>query len=188
VTSGSGGSSIGEGSTTSTRKPSGSDSGGVARVRREGTGRLQRLVGVGDRIGMATLPFLLVGMALNVAFPSVFSVGGPWAALRTASISILVVGVVVWAWSVALILAKVPRGELITSGPYRLVKHPLYVGVALLVLPWVGFLCDSWLGAVIGILVYAAARTFAPVEEEDLAQRFGPAWEAYERSVAVPWL
>jgi protein-S-isoprenylcysteine O-methyltransferase Ste14 len=154
----------------------------------ERTSSVQRLVGVGDRIGIATLPFLLVGVALNVGFPSVFAVGGPWPALRAVSIPILIAGVIVWGWSVALILVKVPRGELITGGPFRLVKHPLYTGVALLVIPWAGFLCNSWLGTVIGILVYAASRTFAPVEEADLARRFGPAWDAYEQSVALPWL
>jgi Isoprenylcysteine carboxyl methyltransferase (ICMT) family. len=47
----------------------------------------------------------------------------------------LIPGVTIWIWSVVLILTKVPRGELITSGPYALVKHPIYTGVALLVLP-----------------------------------------------------
>ena len=53
-----------------------------------------------------------------------------------------------------LILAKVPHGQLITSGPFSLVRHPLYTDVALLVLPWVGFLLDSWLGALVGIALY----------------------------------
>jgi hypothetical protein len=47
-------------------------------------------------------------------------------------------GVTVWAWSAMLIVTKVPRKELITEGPYSLVRHPLYTGVALLVLPWAG--------------------------------------------------
>jgi protein-S-isoprenylcysteine O-methyltransferase Ste14 len=48
-------------------------------------------------------------------------------------------------------LRKVPRRELITNGPYAIVKHPLYTGVALLVLPWIGFISNTWLGAVIGV-------------------------------------
>lgn len=51
------------------------------------------------------------------------------------------------SWPVYLILTKMPRRDLITTGPYALVQHPLYTGVALLVLPCVGFLCNSWLGA-----------------------------------------
>ena len=70
-----------------------------------------------------------------------------------------------WIWSVVLILTRVPRGELITSGPYALVKHPLYTAVAVLVLPWIGFLFNTWLGALIGVALYIGSRIFAPAEE-----------------------
>lgn len=100
----------------------------------------------------------------------------------------LTCGVGTWGWSVALILAKVPRGELITSGPFALVKHPLYSAVALLVLPATGFLRNTWLGAAVGLVMYAASRRYAPEEEADLARRFGAEWEAYRRRVKLPWL
>lgn len=149
---------------------------------------LKALVGSGDKIGLFTLPFLVVGLALNVAYPALFEVGGPPAALRVASVVVLIAGLIVWAWSVVLILTKVPRGELITSGPYALVKHPLYTGVALLVLPWLGFLFDTWLGALIGIVLYIGSRRFAPAEEAELARTFGADWDAYRKAVRMPWL
>jgi protein-S-isoprenylcysteine O-methyltransferase Ste14 len=149
---------------------------------------LTDLMGSGDKIGLLTLPFLAVGLALNIAYPSVFAVGGPPTALRLLSIAVLVPGLVVWGWSVALILTKVPRGQLITSGPYALVKHPLYTGVALLVLPWAGFLLNTWLGAVLGAVVYIGSRKFSPNEEADLAKTFGAAWHDYRRKVKIPWL
>jgi protein-S-isoprenylcysteine O-methyltransferase Ste14 len=68
------------------------------------------------------------------------------------------------------------------------VKHPLYTSVALLVLPWLGFLLDTWLGALIGIVLYVASRLLAPGEEADLAGQFGPEWDAYCRRVKVPRL
>lgn len=39
--------------------------------------QLKVLIGSGDRIALFTLPFLIVGLILNVAYPSPFSVGGP---------------------------------------------------------------------------------------------------------------
>jgi hypothetical protein len=54
---------------------------------------------------------------LNITYPATFSVGGPPTALRLVSVVVLAVGVTIWAWSVFLILARVPRGELITTGP-----------------------------------------------------------------------
>ena len=149
---------------------------------------VKRLVGSGDKIGLLVLPFLAGGLVLNIAFPSFFAVGGPPAALAAISIAVLVVGVAVWIWSVVLILVNVPRGMLITSGPYALVKHPLYTGVALLVIPWAGFLLNSWLGVVIGVVLYVGDRLFAPEEEARLSKSFGPRWEAYRKTVRMPWV
>jgi protein-S-isoprenylcysteine O-methyltransferase Ste14 len=149
---------------------------------------LKALVGSGDRIGLLTGPILAVGLILNLLFPSWFSVGGPPAALRTLSIIVLIPGVINWLWSVILILTEVPKKRLITNGPYALVKHPLYTGVALLVLPWVGFLLDSWLGVLVGAVLYISSRLFAPAEEEALAKTFGVAWDEYCHKVKMPWL
>ena len=127
---------------------------------------LKGLVGSGDRIGLFTLPFVVVGLALNIAYPALFDVGGPPIVLAAVSVAVLVAGVTIWIWSVVLILTKVPRGELITNGPYSLVKHPLYTSVALLVLPWIGFLLNTWLGAAIGIALYVGSRIFAPSKRQ----------------------
>ncbi|HEU4354188.1 MAG TPA: hypothetical protein VFT27_01235 [Actinomycetota bacterium] len=149
---------------------------------------LKRLIGSGDRIVLFTLPFVIVGVTLNVLFPSWFEVGGPSDALRLISILVLIPGVVIWIWSAMLVLTRVPRGELITSGPFALVKHPLYTGVSLMVLPWVGFLLDTWLGAALGIVLYIGSRMYAPAEEAALSESFGPAWDEYRDTVKIPWL
>jgi protein-S-isoprenylcysteine O-methyltransferase Ste14 len=149
---------------------------------------LKDLVGSGDKIAMFTLPVLVVGVILNVLFPSVFEVGGPSDAVRAISIVVLTVGVVTWLWSVVLILRDVPRGTLITGGPFSIVKHPIYTGVSLLVLPWLGFLLDTWLGALVGIVMYVGSRRYAPEEEAELSRSFGAEWDAYRDAVKVPWL
>jgi protein-S-isoprenylcysteine O-methyltransferase Ste14 len=131
---------------------------------------------------------VVAGVLLNLANPSIFSVGGPPVWLRLVSIAILVPGLAIWVWSAILILSNVPRGRLITTGPYAWVRHPLYTAVALLVLPWVGFLLDTWLGVRIGAVLYVWSRTFAPAEEAALSLSFGDAWREYTRSVRLRWL
>jgi protein-S-isoprenylcysteine O-methyltransferase Ste14 len=150
--------------------------------------KLRALVGSGDKIGLVVLPFLIIGVAANALDRAAFSVNGPSEALRITSIIALAFGVAIWAWSVLLILTRVPRGMLITTGPFALVKHPLYTSVALLVLPWLGLLLDTWLGAAIGLILYAASRRYAPEEEADLACIFTSTWEQYRQSVKIPWL
>jgi hypothetical protein len=37
-------------------------------------------------------------------------------------------------------------------------------------------------------VLYVASRMFAPAEEVQLAQTFGPVWDAYTAKVKLPWL
>ena len=150
--------------------------------------KLKDLVGSGDKIGLLTAPFLVVGLILNILFPSFFQVGGPSDALKVISLIFLLPGIVIWAWSVVLILTKVTKNELITTGPYAWVLHPLYTGVAWLVLPWVGILLNSWLGILIGLILYIGSRLFSHEEEEKLSKAFGAAWDAYRKKVLLPWI
>jgi len=150
--------------------------------------KMKTLIGSGDKIILFVLPFLITALILNIMIPSIFDVGGPLVILKVISIIILIPGVVIWMWSIALILTMVPRKELITNGPYSIVKHPLYTGVALLVLPWIGFLLNTWLGAFIGITLYMGSRIFSPAEEEKLSKTFSITWERYCNDVKIPWL
>jgi protein-S-isoprenylcysteine O-methyltransferase Ste14 len=149
---------------------------------------LKVLVGSGEKIGLFTLPFITIGLILNILYPSAFKVGGPSTTLKVVSVIFLIPGVIIWLWSVALILIRVPNKELIKNGPYLLVKHPLYTGVALLVLPWLGFLFNTWLGVFIGIVMYAGSRIYSPEEEKLLSLTFGPEWKEYCSKVKIRWL
>ncbi len=150
--------------------------------------KLQALIGSGDKIGRSTAPVLIMGLVLNIVYPSLFSIGGPSFVLSVISIIVLIPGITIWIWSVILILTKVPKKELIMSGPFSLVKHPLYTGVAFLVLPWVGFLFNTWLGVLVGIMLFIGSRKFSPEEEKQLSETFGIAWDEYCGKVKIPWL
>lgn len=150
--------------------------------------KLKEFLGSGGKIWALTIPFLAAGLALNILFPSVFRVGGPSTALTALACVLLAIGVTAWFWSIAKLLVKIPRKELITTGPYALVKHPIYTSVGLLVFPSLGLLFNTWLGVPVGIVLYIGARIFAPEEEAQLSKTFGPAWDDYRESVKIPWL
>ena len=149
---------------------------------------LRSLVGSGDRIFLFTAPFIVVALDLALADPPIVDVAGPPAWLQALSVPVLVAGLAIWLWSVVLILMNVPHGRLITDGPYAWLRHPLYTAVALLVLPWLGFLLGSWLGLLIGLGLYLGSRIFAREEETALARTFGTAWGDYSRNVKLGWL
>jgi protein-S-isoprenylcysteine O-methyltransferase Ste14 len=149
---------------------------------------LKSLIGSGDRIALCTVPVVLVALVLWAFDPARVAVDGSNPVVRAVTLVGLGVGLVGWAWSAILILTRVPKGELITTGPFAVVKHPLYTSVGLLVLPSLGILLGTWLGIVIGVALYVGSRLFAPAEERELRSTFGARWDAYEQRVLLPWL
>lgn len=82
--------------------------------------------------------------------------------------------------------------ELVTSGPYRYLRHPIYAAfIAIMVC--VGPMSTSWLLGLSGlILVLSIAVARVPIEEAQLRERFVKRWEDYRARTAafvpgVPW-
>jgi protein-S-isoprenylcysteine O-methyltransferase Ste14 len=67
---------------------------------------------------------------------------------------------------------------LVTTGPYRWLRHPFYVGVLLLVLACF-LLAANWFMALAGFAVFALLAIRSPIEERKLAERFGDEYLAY---------
>lgn len=108
------------------------------------------------------------------------------AAWRWLAVALLLPTLAFYTWSSRTLGANYRGGvglydghELVTTGPYRWIRHPIYVafiGLMLLVL----FLSANWvLGSSGLLLVSAIAAARIPVEERELDHRFGPAWKSY---------
>jgi protein-S-isoprenylcysteine O-methyltransferase Ste14 len=78
--------------------------------------------------------------------------------------------------------------ELVTSGPYRLVRHPIYSGVLLAGVGTAVALSWQWLIAVALAGVYFVYS--ATVEERNLTTQFPDTYPAYRRSskMLVPFI
>jgi protein-S-isoprenylcysteine O-methyltransferase Ste14 len=73
--------------------------------------------------------------------------------------------------------------SLVSSGPYRITRNPMYVGLALILAAWAAFLWSAW--TIAGPLIFIAyIRRFqiAP-EERALADLFGPQYGEYKARV-----
>lgn len=149
---------------------------------------IKTLTGSGRKIGIFTLPFIIAGVILNLRFPAFCEIGGPGPILKVISALLLGLGLVSWTWTVILILTRVPRGELITTGPFSIVKHPLYTTVALLIIPFTGILFNTWVFIPVGLVLYIASRVFSPEEERMVEGMFGDEWHQYLKGVTIKWL
>ncbi|MEN8158690.1 MAG: isoprenylcysteine carboxylmethyltransferase family protein [Myxococcota bacterium] len=71
---------------------------------------------------------------------------------------------------------------LATTGPYAWVRHPRYVQVSTALLGW-ALLANYLVGYVLLVLWIPALLAVVALEERELRDRFGSAWEDYARRV-----
>jgi protein-S-isoprenylcysteine O-methyltransferase Ste14 len=68
--------------------------------------------------------------------------------------------------------------QLVTSGPYRWVRHPLYtVGSSMFIS--FGIVADNWFIAALGVLAFTGMAIRTPKEEAHLIEKFGDEYREY---------
>jgi protein-S-isoprenylcysteine O-methyltransferase Ste14 len=70
------------------------------------------------------------------------------------------------------------RHTLVTNGPYRWVRHPLYTFASSLFIAF-GMMADNWFIALLGILAFTIMAIRTPREEANLIEKFGDDYRAY---------
>jgi protein-S-isoprenylcysteine O-methyltransferase Ste14 len=139
-------------------------------------------------LGLLFLSLLIFSTGPVGFMALLLALSGSLLAVAGAGLVVICHGELGAAWSFA------PKADqstgLITTGPYRLVRHPIYLGLALLALGQaVAF--GSWptlFIALLGIVPTLAWR--ARVEEELLSRTFGESYEVYRQrtKMIVPHL
>ncbi|MDA8292617.1 MAG: isoprenylcysteine carboxylmethyltransferase family protein [Actinomycetota bacterium] len=112
----------------------------------------------------------------------------PWRAGLGVPLVVLGLGFAVWArvhighnWGTPMTQKDEP--ELVTSGPYRLVRHPIYSGILVAGVGTAVALSWLWLVAVLLAGVYFIYS--ATVEERYLTEQLPDAYPAYKRSTKM---
>ena len=67
---------------------------------------------------------------------------------------------------------------LVTSGPYRWVRHPYYLSLLLLVCG-TSLAAANWFIGATGLIVFCLLAIRAPIEERKLTERFGEEYRSY---------
>jgi protein-S-isoprenylcysteine O-methyltransferase Ste14 len=150
---------------------------------KEGRSRWGQFAGV--RVGILLVILLLVRARV---FKGQTITSNPW--LEGIGLVIFLAGLAlaIWArlylgrnWGMPMSQKLDP--ELVTTGPYRRVRHPIYSGIILGMVGTSIAVSWYWLIAVVllgGYFIYSAT-----VEERDMADRFPDAYPAYKRSTKM---
>jgi protein-S-isoprenylcysteine O-methyltransferase Ste14 len=145
--------------------------------------RLSRF-GVGPRIVAAALSYSALAAVLTWVFPRECLVGAlSTPVVRTFAILLVAAGMSIWILGVAGAMRAYSRDELVTTGVFGLVRHPMYSAWIVFNLPGLGLLTTSWPFLITPLVAYAVFRLSIHVEDEYLTQRFGKAYLDYRRRV-----
>ena len=148
-----------------------------------GQTRLARFAGI--RVAIALLVLLL---ARARVFKGTATTNDPW--LQGFGLIIFVSGLVLAVWARVCLgrnwgrpMSQKVDPELVTTGPYRTVRHPIYAGLILAMAGTAVAVSWFWLIAVAvlgGYFVYSAT-----MEERYMAQLFPEAYPAYRRATKM---
>jgi protein-S-isoprenylcysteine O-methyltransferase Ste14 len=148
-----------------------------------GQSRWTRFAGV--RIGILLLVLLLVRLR---AFKGHTTTNNPWLQGVGLAIVLAGLGTAVWArvnlgrnWGMP--MSEKVDPELVTTGPYHRVRHPIYSGLILAMVGTAVAVSVFWLIAVAlmgGYFVYSAT-----MEERYMAERFPNSYPRYKQSTKM---
>jgi protein-S-isoprenylcysteine O-methyltransferase Ste14 len=121
---------------------------------------------------------------INPSWMAWSKIGLPeWARWLGVGLGILCVLGIYWLFSsigsgITATSATRREHRLVTSGPYRWVRHPLYTVGSSLFLSF-GLMADNWFIALLGVLAFIAVAIRTPKEEANLIAKFGDDYLEY---------
>jgi len=137
--------------------------------------------GVGPKIGRIALPYFASAIALTIIFPDVCTFGEPIRKpLLIVGIILLASGLILYAWTVRLLLKGLKETRLVTSGTYRYCQNPLYAFIILMIIPGIGLIMNSWLILTTIIIGYVVFKKFIKLEYKEMTEVFGEEYLKYK--------
>ena len=138
------------------------------------------MIGIGGLV-LWLSPFVYL---LNPAWMAWSKIGLPeWVRWLGAVIGIVCTLGIYWLFSsigigITPTSATRKQHQLVTSGPYRWVRHPLYTFGSSMFVAF-GLMADNWFISLLGVLAFIAMASRTPREESNLIEKFGDEYRAY---------
>jgi protein-S-isoprenylcysteine O-methyltransferase Ste14 len=125
------------------------------------------------------LPSLIAALLVHAYLPRVAALPPGLGFLRPLGYVLLLPGLILWGTAVVQLLTGFPKGHLVTTGAYGVVRNPIYASVTFFILPAVALLTLTWVYLVVSVFLYVGVTLFIGVEEQQLTRAFGKEYEAY---------
>jgi protein-S-isoprenylcysteine O-methyltransferase Ste14 len=140
--------------------------------------------GIGPKLALLCLPYIILSIVVMIKYPEFFDLRFlDNAAVMVIGFVWLGIGAIFWAASAVFFLKYFKTGELITRGPYRLCRNPIYSSLIVFVVPALGLILHSGLILTIALVLYIGFKISIHGENILLRRAFGKEFISYEQSV-----
>jgi protein-S-isoprenylcysteine O-methyltransferase Ste14 len=137
------------------------------------------IVGQGGKIILFMLPALIAAIGAHTVFPQIAALPQSLNFLKPVGYLLLLLGLILWGAAMIQLLTGFPKGILVTTGAYGVVRNPIYSSVTWFILPAVALLTLTWVYFVPSIFLYVGVLIFIGTEEKQLTMAFGKEYEDY---------
>jgi protein-S-isoprenylcysteine O-methyltransferase Ste14 len=137
--------------------------------------------------GIVSLAVALLGILLGLllSIPGFFSLYA-----LVAGLPLFIIGFLLRMWATIYfyrnglkVISTEPQGKLITYGPFRFSRNPLYLGGNVFMFFGAALMLGSTMGLLITVIHLPFLDFFIRREEKQLEQKYGEEWRSYKKRV-----
>jgi protein-S-isoprenylcysteine O-methyltransferase Ste14 len=142
------------------------------------------LGGIGPKLALLCLPYIILSLIVMYRFPPFFDLGF----LNLHYIKVIAfiwagAGFIFWITSAIYFLMYFKPGRLITMGPFALCRNPIYSSIIVFIIPGLAVIFHSGLILSISVVLYIGFKISIHGESHVLKDTFGDEYEKYKKSV-----
>jgi protein-S-isoprenylcysteine O-methyltransferase Ste14 len=137
------------------------------------------IVGQGGKIILFMLPSLIAAILIHLYLPHIAALPEKINFIKPLGFLFLLAGLILWGTAMVQLLTGFPKGKLVTTGAYGVVRNPIYSSMTFFILPAVTLLTLTWVYLVVSAFLYAGVMIFIGTEEKQLTQAFGQKYTDY---------
>jgi protein-S-isoprenylcysteine O-methyltransferase Ste14 len=137
------------------------------------------IIGQGGKIILFMLPALIAAILVQLYLPRITALPESVAFVRYIGYGLLLIGLIFWVTAIVQLLTSFPKGKLVTTGAYGIVRNPIYSSATFFILPAVSLITLSWVYFAPAIFLYIGVLIFIGKEEQHLKQAFGKEYLNY---------
>lgn len=141
------------------------------------------IVGQGWKIILFMLPSLIAAILIHTYLPQIAALPKSVSFITPVGYGLLLLGLILWGTAVIQLMIGFPKGKLVTTGAYAIVRNPIYSSVTFFILPAIALITLTWVYFVASVFLYVGVMIFIAKEEKQLTKVFGNNYKNYKAKV-----